>query len=128
MAKYFGAGIPLSASFDLSGQKPLDARSVAADITERDAIPEIQKYEGMTVYVESTKLTYQLIDGEWITFGTNSDSVIANLHSVATSGDYRDLENKPATEYVAQAEEPEDLLVQIWVDTTVVAVEEEAGE
>lgn len=122
MAKYFGQGIPLTASFDLSGQKPLDARDVVETIAERDAMPAIQKYEGMRVFVVETKLTYQLIktDGveSWVKFGTNSDTVIANLANVATSGSYTDLKNTPALNCVGQDEEPADGTVRLWVDTT----------
>lgn len=123
MAKYFGSGIPLSASFDLSGQKPLDARDVVETISERDAMPDMQKYEGMVVYCIETKLSYQLIKNsqtsvlEWVTFGTNSDTVIANLADVATSGSYADLKNVPATGYVVQPNQPEaDSKVLIWVE------------
>lgn len=123
MAKYFGSGIPLSASFDLSGQKPLDARDVVESITERDNMPAMQKYEGMTVYCIETKLTYQLVvtDGveNWVKFGTNSDSVIANLADVATSGSYNDLINTPATDYVAKNTEPEESNVLLWVETEI---------
>lgn len=124
MAKYFGSGIPLSASFDLSGQKPLDARDVVETISERDAMPDMQKYEGMVVYCIETKLSYQLVKNseknalEWIKFGTNSDAVIANLADVATSGSYADLINVPATGYVAQPDKPAaDSNVLIWVET-----------
>lgn len=122
MAKYFGSGIPLSASFDLSGQKPLDARDVVETISERDAMPDMQKYEGMVVYCIATKLSYQLVKNnegtlEWNTFGTNSDSVIANLAPVATSGSYTDLKNVPATNYVVQDTQPEaDSKTLIWVE------------
>ena len=123
MAKYFGSGIPLSASFDLSGQKPLDARDVVESITERDNMPDMQKYEGMVVYCVETKLSYQLVKNdenvlEWVKFGTNSDTVIGNLAAVATSGSYADLKNVPATSYVAQAEQPAaDSKVLVWVET-----------
>lgn len=123
MAKYFGSGIPLSASFDLSGQKPLDARDVVESITERDNMPDMQKYEGMVVYCVETKLSYQLVKNgenvlEWVKFGTNSDTVIANLAAVATSGSYADLKNVPATSYVAQADQPAaDSKVLVWVET-----------
>lgn len=127
MAKYFGQGIPLTASFDLSGQKPLDARDVVETIAERDAMPAIQKYEGMRVFVVETKLTYQLIinDGveSWVKFGTNSDTVIANLANVATSGSYNDLKNKPALNCVGQDTEPTDDTVRLWVDTTAIEIE-----
>lgn len=124
MAKYFGQGIPLTASFDLSGQKPLDARDVVETIAERDAMPAIQKYEGMRVFVVETKLTYQLLitDGveSWVKFGTNSDTVIANLANVATSGSYTDLKNTPALNCVCQGEEPTDGTVRLWVDDSAI--------
>lgn len=124
MAKYFGQGIPLTASFDLSGQKPLDARDVVETIAERDAMPAIQKYEGMRVFVVETKLTYQLINNDgvesWVKFGTNSDTVIANLANVATSGSYNDLKNKPALNCVCQKTEPTDGTVRLWVDDSAI--------
>lgn len=118
MAKYFGSGIPLSAGFDLSGSKPLDSRLVVASITERDEMPAVQRYQGMIVFVESTLTTYQLINDEWVPFGTNSDAVIDNLHAVATSGDYNDLTNLPDTKIIASETEPEEDHVLLWVDTS----------
>lgn len=120
MAKYFGAGIPLSAGFDLSSARPLDSRLVVSDIDERDNMPAVQKYQGMIVFVESTKTTFQLIDDVWKPFGTNTDSVIENLHEVATTGDYNDLNNIPDTKMVASDIEPNsDEHVQIWLDTSI---------
>jgi hypothetical protein len=64
------AGIPLSSQFNPSMQLPLDQRTVAADLTERDAITAIKRYEGLIVYVESEASNYQLQGGI-----TNSDWV-----------------------------------------------------
>lgn len=117
MAKYFGAGIPLSTGFDVSAQKPLDSRLIAATIEERDAIPDIQKYIGMQVFVEENSITYQLLADGWQTFGTNSDTVIENLATVATSGSYSDLLNKPANKVVMADDEPvDDAEVGVWLD------------
>ena len=117
MAKYFGAGIPLSTGFDVSAQRPLDSRLIAATIEERDAIPDIQKYLGMQVFVEENSITYQWLGDEWNTFGTNSDTVIENLATVATSGSYNDLVNKPANKVVMAEDEPTELAeVGVWLD------------
>lgn len=117
MAKYFGAGIPLSTGFDVSAQKPLDSRLIAATIEERDAIPDIQKYLGMQVFVEENSITYQLLSEGWVSFGTNSETIIDNLATVATSGSYADLKNKPANKVVMAPDEPnDDPEVGIWLD------------
>ena len=50
--KYFGKGISVGSGFDLGANLPLDNRTVAATIVERDSIPAIQLYKGLTVYVE----------------------------------------------------------------------------
>ena len=73
MAKYFGKGIPVAAGFDLNAQAPLDARTVALNLEELYAMPEIQRYDGLMVYVESEERNYQLINGEWQQLATSSD-------------------------------------------------------
>ena len=68
----FGKGIGVAAGFDLGAQKPLDARVAVNTIAERDAhVTENRAYEGMLVFVDETKLTYQLVNGEWKEFGFN---------------------------------------------------------
>jgi hypothetical protein len=63
----FGKGIGVAAGFDLGAQKPLDARIAVNTIAERDAHVENNRaYEGMVVFVDETKLNYQLINGEWV--------------------------------------------------------------
>jgi hypothetical protein len=57
------AGIPLSSQFNLNAQIPLDSRFVKADLTERDAIDTIQRYEGLISYVVSEQKNYQLVGG-----------------------------------------------------------------
>ena len=62
----FGKGIGVAAGFDLGAQKPLDARIAVNTIAERDAHVENNRaYEGMIVFVDETKLNYQLINGVW---------------------------------------------------------------
>ena len=60
-----GKGIKLSTGFDLNSQSPLDNREVFETIEERDALPNINLYEGLTCYVKETKENYQYIDGNW---------------------------------------------------------------
>ena len=60
-----GKGIKLSTGFDLNSQSPLDNREVFDTIEERDALPSINLYEGLTCYVKETKENYQYIDGNW---------------------------------------------------------------
>ena len=65
----FGKGIGLAAGFDLGAQKPLDSRIAVNTIEERDAhITENRAYEGMLVFVDANKKTYQLLNGEWVVF------------------------------------------------------------
>ena len=118
MAKYFGSGVPLSAGFDLSCSRPLDSRLIVDDMDELNNMPKVQRYLGMIVFVESTLTTYQLIgEDNWRVFGVNADMVLDNLHKVATTGDYNDLENLPNTQIIASESEPaEDEKVLIWVD------------
>lgn len=59
--KYFGKGISVGSGFDLGANLPLDNRTVAATIVERDSIPAIQLYKGLTVYVEEEQKTYTLV-------------------------------------------------------------------
>lgn len=56
-------GIELNSQFDVLTGLPLDGRTVAADITERNAIPALRRYEGLIVYVESAETNYQLVGG-----------------------------------------------------------------
>jgi hypothetical protein len=66
-------GIPVSSNFDLNSQLPLDDRTVAIDITARDAITPIERYAGLICYVQSDNTTYQLVGGitnsHWQVFG-----------------------------------------------------------
>ena len=73
MAKYFGKGIPVASGFDLNAKAPLDARTVASNLEELNAMPDIQRYDGLMVYVESEERNYQLINGEWQQLATSGD-------------------------------------------------------
>lgn len=75
MAIEFGKGIALAGGFDLGAKAPLDSRLTVATIEERDAhITGNRAYDGMLVYVEADKITYQCIADEdgnltWKEFG-----------------------------------------------------------
>lgn len=77
MAIEFGKGITLAGGFDLGAKSPLDSRLTVATIEDRDAhVTNNRAYEGMLVYVEADKITYQYVadaDGNlsWKEFGFN---------------------------------------------------------
>ena len=56
-------GIVLGSNFDVQTALPLDSRLVVADLTARDAIDPLQRYEGMIVYVKSEETNFQLVGG-----------------------------------------------------------------
>lgn len=95
MAIEFGKGIALAGGFDLGAKAPLDSRLAVATIADRDAhVTGNRAYEGMLVYVEENKVTYQYIaDAEgnltWKEFGFNladfQGQVINNLESDDTT-------------------------------------------
>ena len=67
-------GMNISSNFDLFAQLPLDSRLVVADLATRDAIPDVQRYQGMVVFVVSEQKNYQLIEGignhQWVDITT----------------------------------------------------------
>ena len=67
------AGIPLSSGFNLQSGLALDLRTTKATTTARDAILAVARFEGLAVYVEADKLTYQLQGGltnsDWVEVG-----------------------------------------------------------
>ena len=80
MAIEFGKGIALAGGFDLGAKAPLDSRLTVATIEERDAhVTGNRAYEGMLVYVEADKKTYQLIDNTWKEFGFNAENLQAEI-------------------------------------------------
>ena len=82
----FGKGIALAAGFDLGGKSALDSRSTVATIAERNAhVTGNRAYEGMMVYVEEDKKTYQLIDGNWKQFGFDVEQFEASVEDSLTS-------------------------------------------
>lgn len=56
-------GIVLGSNFDVQTALPLDSRVKVADLTARDAIPSLVRYEGLIVYVVSEQTNFQLVGG-----------------------------------------------------------------
>ena len=85
MAIEFGKGITLAGGFDLGAKSPLDSRLTVATIEERDAhVTNNRAYDGMLVFVEADKITYQYIldndgNGEWKEFGFNEADFVAHV-------------------------------------------------
>lgn len=89
----FGKGIALAGGFDLGAKAPLDSRETVATIEERDAhVTGNRAYDGMLVFVEADKITYQYIlgedgVGEWREFGFNLDDFKSQVVDNLTSED-----------------------------------------
>lgn len=84
MAIEFGKGITLASGFDLGSQAPLDSRLTVATIEERDAhVTGNRAYDGMLVFVEADKVTYQYVIrdgvGAWEVFGFNEEDFLAHV-------------------------------------------------
>ena len=71
-------------------------RSVA-DTTERDAIPSPRREAGMLVLTLSDGKMWKLASDltTWSEFSIGASSQVSGLATVATSGNYSDLTNKP---------------------------------
>ena len=82
-APNFGKGITVASGFDLGAKAPLDSRLTVKTIEERNAhVTGNRAYEGMLVYVEADKKTYQLIDGAWEEFGFNEEKFQQGVQSI----------------------------------------------
>ena len=82
----FGKGISVASGFDLGAKAPLDSRLTVKTIEERNAhVTGNRAYEGMLVYVEADKKTYQLVDGQWKVFGFDNDQFEANVEDTLES-------------------------------------------
>lgn len=82
----FGKGISVASGFDLGAKAPLDSRLTVKTIEERNAhVTGNRAYEGMLVYVEADKKTYQLVDGQWKVFGFDNEQFEANVEDTLES-------------------------------------------
>ena len=82
--------INIASNFDLFAALPLDARTVVADLTARDAIDAGQRFESMVVYVESDDTYYALVGGvtnaDWQVFRQSGGVPVQTDFYVATTG------------------------------------------
>lgn len=82
----FGKGITVASGFDLGAKAPLDSRATVKTLEERNAhLTGNRAYEGMLVYVEADKKTYQLVDGQWKVFGFDSEQFESNVEDTLES-------------------------------------------
>lgn len=56
-------GINISGGFNLNAPTPIDTRFVVNTLNELNSIETIKRYEGLTVYVKSEEVSYQLTGG-----------------------------------------------------------------
>lgn len=136
-----GKGIKLSTGFDLNAKSPLDNREWFKTIAERDALPDINLYEGLMCFVDETKHNYQYINGEWVDkdIGGGSGTIISDASDVLIKDEYDKFEatnvedalnelsdkidsNAGSSESIKEIEygdtEPTDENISIWVDTS----------
>lgn len=92
-ASYVFASIPISSNFLLSSALPLDARTVVTDFTARNAIPTIERYDGLEVYLTTNQQTWQLQGGitnsNWVLItvgggGVTFDQIQSGTNTTAT--------------------------------------------
>ena len=82
----YGKGISIKSGFDLGAKLPLDSRSIAYTIEERDAhVDNGRAYEGMLCYVIGDKTTYQYTGTEWKVFGFDIKDIVVPLENNLTS-------------------------------------------
>ena len=92
--------IPIGSNFLLGSGIPLDGRTVVADTTARDAIPAIERYDGLIVYTTATSKNYQLrggvLNANWVDI-TSGAVVPAALTKVDDTNVTLTLGGTPAT-------------------------------
>jgi hypothetical protein len=70
ISAFASAQVDIQTNFELSAPLPIDTRFEAATTIARDAFPNVQRWEGMTVYVLEDSTNYQLVGGlnnsDWI--------------------------------------------------------------
>ena len=101
----FGKGITVASGFDLGAKAPLDSRLTVKTIEERNAhVTGNRAYEGMLVYVEADKKTYQLIDNSWEEFGFNEEKFQAGIQPIVDKNTEQDNRLKSLEDLVVGGE------------------------
>ena len=99
MANNFGKGIKITSGFDLSSKGPIDNRTVVDNIAQRnDHVSNGRAYEGLKVYVISTKKEYTYDGAGWIESGGITDEqleqlTVAYVHSTVEHVSLETIEN-----------------------------------
>lgn len=101
----FGKGISVASGFDLGAKAPLDSRLTVKTLEERNAhVTGNRAYEGMLVYVESDKKTYQLKDNVWEEFGFNEEKFQAGIQPIVNKNTEQDQRLKSLEDLVVGGE------------------------
>lgn len=83
--------IKIATGFDVGAEVPINARTVADSISERNALVTSGKaYDGMRVYVKADKQFYKYIDGAWSVDGMTDDEraeINRSIGAVQTAAD-----------------------------------------
>ena len=104
-ARAFGGGITVASGFDLGAKAPLDSRIVVATLEERDShVTNNRAYEGMLVYVQADKKTYQLVGTEWEEFGFNEEKFQAGIAPLVEKDTQQDTRLKTLEDLVIGGE------------------------
>lgn len=122
----FGKGITVASGFDLGAKAPLDSRLTVKTIEERDAhVTGNRAYEGMLVYVEADKKTYQLIDNSWEEFGFNEEKFQAGIQPIIDKNTEQDSRLTAIEELVVggEGEGLESIIADVAANTAAIAKE-----
>lgn len=122
----FGKGITVASGFDLGAKAPLDSRLTVKTIEERDAhVTGNRAYEGMLVYVEADKKTYQLIDNSWEEFGFNEEKFQAGIQPIVDKNTEQDSRLTAIEELVVggEGEGLESIIADVAANTAAIAKE-----
>lgn len=120
----FGKGITVASGFDLGAKAPLDSRLTVKTIAERNAhVTGNRAYEGMLVYVEEDKKTYQLIDNSWEEFGFNEEKFQAGIQPILDKNTEQDSRLTAIEELVTGGEGLESIIADVAANTAAIAKE-----
>lgn len=120
----FGKGITVASGFDLGAKAPLDSRLTVKTIEERNAhVTGNRAYEGMLVYVEADKKTYQLIDNSWEEFGFNEEKFQAGIQPIVDKNTEQDSRLTAIEELVSGGEGLESIIADVAANTAAIAKE-----
>ena len=120
----FGKGITVASGFDLGAKAPLDSRLTVKTIAERNAhVTGNRAYEGMLVYVEEDKKTYQLIDNSWEEFGFNEEKFQAGIQPILDKNTEQDSRLTAIEELVTGGEGLESIIADVAANKAAIAKE-----